>query len=316
MSQSNPPVSVFVVAGNEELNIEACLRSVHGWSDDIHVVDSDSTDKTVELSRRFTANVVNHTYVDHASQLMWAFDNLPFKHEWVLFLDADNVVSDLLKQKIAKSLASDDGTVSGYYCIHTEFFRDKPVWGMKKWWARLVRRTRCRIDNSELVDYGIKIDGDVGYIHAAIYENNRKENDIDFWIDKHQRFARRMAAEEVLRKHGLIAWGVAPRLFGTSDQRRVWLKKRWLHMPLFIRPIIYWVYRYFLRGAVFQGRHGFTFTVFQALWFRLLCDMKVQEFQQQLLAGTLSLDDLWSQFGSKSPKGDIVGKRDSTTGKT
>lgn len=316
MSQSNPPVSVFVVTGNEELNVEACLRSVHGWSDDIHVVDSDSTDTTVEIARRFAGNVVNHTYIDHASQLIWAFENLPFKHEWVLFLDADNVVSDLLKHKIADALAADDGTVNGYYCIHTEFFRDKPVWGMKKWWARLVRRAHCRIDNSELVDYGIHIDGKVGYIHAPIYENNRKENDIDFWVDKHQRFARRMAAEEVLRRHGLITWGVEPRLFGTSDQRRVWLKNRWLHMPLFIRPVIYWAYRYFLRGAVFQGRHGFTFTVFQALWFRLLCDMKVQEFQQQLLAGTLSLDDLWSQFGAKSSQGDIVGKRDTTTGKT
>jgi glycosyltransferase involved in cell wall biosynthesis len=311
-----PPVSVFVVAGNEELNIEACLRSVHGWSDDIHVVDSDSTDRTVELAKRWADNVVNHTYVDHASQLIWAFENLPFKHDWVLFLDADNVVSEPLKERIAALLANDDPAVNGYYCIHTEFFRDKPVWGMKKWWARLVRRTRSRVDNSELVDYGIKIDGKVGYIHAPIYENNLKENDIDFWVDKHQRFAKRMAAEEVLRKHGLIKWGVEPRLLGTSDQRRVWLKMRWLHMPLFIRPIFYWMYRYFLRGAIFQGRHGFTFTVFQALWFRLLCDMKVQEIERQLRDGTLSIDDLWAKFGTKSAAGDIVGQRGESAGKT
>lgn len=304
-----PPVSVFVVAGNEELNIEACLKSVYGWSDDIHVVDSDSTDRTVEISNRYADNVVNHTYVDHASQLIWAFENLPFRHEWVLFLDADNVVSEPLKQRIGEALARDDGRINGYYCIHTEFFRDKPVWGMKKWWARLVRRTHAKIDNSELVDYGIKIDGKIDYLHAPIYENNLKENDIDFWVDKHQRFASRMAAEEVLRRKGLIKWGVEPKLFGSSDQRRVWLKVRWVNMPLFVRPVVYWVYRYFLRGAIFQGRHGFSFTVFQALWFRLLCDYKVQEIERQLANGTLTVEDLWARFGAKSHEGDIVGRR-------
>lgn len=310
------PVSVFVVAGNEELNLETCLRSVHGWSDDIHVVDSDSTDGTVDIAKRHAHNVVNHTYVDHASQLIWAFDNLPFRHEWVLFLDADNVVSDELKRAISTTLAADDRSFNAYYCIHTEFFRDKPVWGMKKWWARLVRRTHARIDNSELVDYGIKIDGKSGYLHAPIYESNLKENDIDFWVDKHQRFATRMAAEEVLRRQGLLNWAVTPSLFGSSDQRRVWLKMRWVNMPLFVRPIIYWLYRYFLRGAVFQGRHGFTFTVFQALWFRLLCDYKVQEFQRQIADGSLAAEDLWARFGTKSQQGDIVGRRDAGAGKT
>jgi glycosyltransferase involved in cell wall biosynthesis len=308
-------VSVFVLTGNEELNIRRCLESVAGWSDDIHVVDSDSADRTVAIAREYSTHVVNHSYVDHASQLRWAFENLPFRHEWILFLDADNIVSAELRAAIDQRLAHDDGQINGYYCIHKEFFRDRPVMSMKKWWARLVRHGKAEIDNSELVDYGIKISGKVGYIHEAIIEDNLKERDIDFWIDKHQRFARRMAAEEVFRKRGLIKWAVEPRLFGTSDQSRVWLKNAWMKLPLFVRPYLYWAYRYFLRGAFLQGSFGLTFTTLQALWFRIVCDMKVQEFERAIESGEISLDALWKEYGAKSLEGDIVGRRDGTSGR-
>jgi len=99
-----------------------------------------------------------------------------------------------------------------------------------------------------------------------------------------------MAAEEVLRQHGLLKWSVEPKLFGTSDQHRVWLKCAWLHMPLFVRPFLYWAYRYFVKGAFLDGRHGLVFTINQALWFRIVCDMKVQEFREAIDAA----------FGSQS----------------
>ena len=125
-----------------------------------------------------------------------------------------------------------------------------------------------------------------------------------------------MAAEEVLRKKGLINWAVEPRLLGASDQRRVWLKNMWIHMPLFVRPLLYWMYRYFIKGAFLDGRHGFAFTVNQALWFRMVCDMKVQELELALARGSLTTDDLWAEFGARSPSGDVVGRRDAATGKT
>ena len=315
MKSHSPPLSVFVLTGNEELNIARCLESVAVWCDDIFVVDSDSTDRTLEIAGQFTENVVNHRYIDHASQLKWAFENLPFKHEWVLFLDADNLVSPKLKSLIYEVLAKDDGKTNGYYCLHEEFFRDKPVRGMKKWWARLVRRTHAAIDNSELVDYGIKIDGNIGYLYGAIVEDNLKENDIDFWIDKHQRFAQRLAAEEILRSYGYLKWSVKPRFFGNSDQRRVWLKNFWGYLPLFVRPFLYWLWRYIPTGAILQGRHGLTFTVLQALWYRLICDLKIQEFRWKIQKGELTPEMLWEEFGSKSQSGEIVGSRDASAGK-
>jgi hypothetical protein len=179
---------------------------------------------------------------------------------------------------------------------------------MKKWWARLVRKGRVRVDNSELVDYGIEIDGEYRYLTGAIIEDNVKENDIDFWIDKHQRFAARMAAEEVLREVGYLKWKVPGKLFGNSDERRVWLKIRWLKMPLYWRAFPYWFYRYFLSGACFQGMHGFTFIMLQAFWFRIIVDMKKSEVRRAIAEKRLSIQDLVDKFGKKSPTGHAIGK--------
>lgn len=305
------PLSVFVLAGNEELNIAKCLDSVVGWAEDIYLVDSNSQDRTTEIAANFGVTIVNNTYIDHASQLEWAFRNLPFKNDWILFLDADNIVSTELKELIKKTLSSSRARgVSAYYCIHKEYFRGHVVMSMKKWWARLVRRDKITVEKTELVDYGLVIDGPVGYLKAAIIEDNAKENDIDFWIDKHQKFAQRMAAEELFRKHGLLTWAVEPKLFGTSDQSRVWLKNAWLRLPLFWRPFIYWVYRYVFRGAFLQGSTGLTFTVIQALWFRIICDMKLQEYQSAIDSNQTTIEELWEIYGLRSTSGDIVGVRE------
>jgi glycosyltransferase involved in cell wall biosynthesis len=304
------PLSVFVLAGNEELNIAKCLASVVGWADDIFVVDSNSQDNTNDIAAQFGVTVVNNTYIDHASQLAWAFSNLPLKNDWVLFLDADNVVSPKLKGLITKEIQSPRAQeVSAFYCMHKEYFRGRVVMSMKKWWARLVRKDRVKIEQTELVDYGLVIDGPVGYLKAAIVEDNAKENNIDFWIDKHQKFAARMAAEELFRRHGLLSWAVEPKLIGTSDQSRVWLKNAWMRLPLFWRPFIYWIYRYIFRGAFLQGSAGLTFTVIQALWFRIICDMKLQEYQSAIDSNQLTIEELWRKYGSRSISGDIVGVR-------
>src|SRR2546426_11768440 len=107
------PVSVVVMTYNEEANVAAALESVAGWAHEIFLVDSGSTDRTVEIARRYTDLVHEHPYVDHASQWGWALASLPFSCEWLLALDADNVVSEGLKRQIEEALARDEPGVDG-----------------------------------------------------------------------------------------------------------------------------------------------------------------------------------------------------------
>ena len=295
------PVSTVVLTFNEELNIDACLRSVHGWCHEIFVLDSGSTDQTVAICSRYTDRIFVHSYTDHASQVSWALSNLPLACDWMLLLDADNVVSESLKWEVEKALADDDPRIAGYYSRHLHMFRNRQVRGLKSHWLRLIRRAHTRIDLSELVDFRWILDGETQILSGAIIESNRKENEIDFWIDKHQKFSSRMAIEEVLRNSGILKWSseLRPRLYGNPDERMLWFKNRWYCMPLYIRPFLYFLYRYIFRLGFLDGMNGFLYHFLHAFWFRLVVDMKISELQQSIARGDLTIEQLKSSFEHK-----------------
>lgn len=292
-----PPVSVVVLTHMEELNIENCLRSVAGWSTDIHVLDSGSSDRTVEIAQRYAHRVHFHAYVDHASQVAYVISELPLRFEWLLLLDADNEVSAELKRSIDEVLGGADQGNDGFYSRHRHIFRGGEVRGLKRWWLRLFRHRNAEVDESELVDWRLRLRGPTGFLQGEITEHNLKEADLDFWIDKHQRFASRMATEETLRRSGVIGWTIQPRLSGNPDERMAWLKDRWYLCPLYVRPFLYFGYRYFWRMGFLDGWNGLLFHFLQAFWFRLLVDIKVSDLEHQIAAGKLRIQDLALRHG-------------------
>jgi glycosyltransferase involved in cell wall biosynthesis len=291
------PLSVLVLTFNEEANVRACLNSVAGWADDVRVLDSGSTDRTLAICAEFSVATTFHPYVDHRSQMKWGITQMPWRHEWLLLLDADNIVTPELKNEIDAMLAADDPTVGGYFNPHEHYFRSRRIRGLKANWLRLVRRSRVRVDDSELVDFRLIVSGKTPTLNGAIVESNQKENDIDFWIDKHQKFAKRMAAEEILRQARLLGWSndIRPRLLGNADERMIWFKNQWYGMPLYVRPILFFGYRYFLRLGFLDGWNGFVYHVFQAFWFRLLVDVNISEIRRDIQAGRTSTADLMRQ---------------------
>lgn len=286
------PVSVVVTTFNEERNIRACLGSVAGWCRDLFVIDSGSGDRTQEIAREYTDEVVVHEYVDHPSQWEWALANLPLRTDWVLAIDADNVVSEQLKREIASVLRDERPGVNGYYSTHVHYFQGSRVRGLKKQWLRLIRRDSARVDRSELVDLRFIVEGEIGVLRGEIVESNANERSIDFWIDKHQRFATRMAIEEVLRRAGKRTSEAPGRWLGNADERMVWMKARWYRFPLYVRPVGYFLYRYLLKGGFLDGKNGFVYHALQAFWFRLLVDVKISELERQVSVGERSLDEL------------------------
>jgi hypothetical protein len=112
-----------------------------------------------------------------------------------------------------------------------------------------------------------RLDGD-------LVEDNRNEASIAAWIDKHNRYARLQAADEIARRRQGAPQG---RLFGNPDERTAWLKAFWVRLPLSVRPTGYFVYRYLFRLGFLDGREGFVFHVLQAFWYRLLVDINIEE---------------------------------------
>lgn len=280
------PLAVLVTTRNEEVNVERCLRSVHGFADQVFVLDSESTDRTVEIARAY-AEVHTLAY-DHSRIIPWIFqwglDNLPIRHDWVLILEADQAVTPELREEIAALLARPDGPrEDGYYIRRRQIFRGRPLrfggYGSKVL-LKLFRRSRSELDPVEQ-DTRVYVRGPVGRLRAPLEEWNLKEDSIQFYLQKHLRYAEAFAHEELRRRRGEVPWKTKPRLFGTPDERILWLKDRYYRMPLYVRPVLYFVYRYFLLLGILDGKTGFLFHFLQAFWFRLIVDARLEELMRE-----------------------------------
>jgi glycosyltransferase involved in cell wall biosynthesis len=279
------PIAAVVLTFNEEVNLARCLSSVAGWADEIVVVDSFSTDATCEIARRRGATVHQHAYEGHPQQWKWALGEVPLKSEWVFALDADFVVTPELKEAIDAAIAGEDREpkLDGFFVRHRQVFRGRPLWHgtmYPRYWLRLFRRGRVRVDESDLVDLHFYVDGRTGTLEHDVVEDNWKEMDFSFWMRKQIAFAQRQAVEEIARRQGGKD-GPKGSFFGTPDRRILWWKERWLQLPLFVRPVLYFLYRYFLSLGFLDGKEGFLYHFSQALVYRIMVDARIEELRRE-----------------------------------
>jgi glycosyltransferase involved in cell wall biosynthesis len=275
------PLTVLVTTRNEEANLERTLASVAGFADQVFVLDSESEDGTVEIARRY-AEVRSLPY-EHGRIIPWIFqwglDHLPIRNDWILLLEADQALSAELRAEIAAVLARPSRNEAGFYLRRRQIFRGKPIrfggYGSKHL-LKLFRRSCGDLDPIEQ-DTRVYVRGQVGRLRAPLVEWNRKEDAILFYLQKHLRYAEAFAQEELVRRRTGLAWKAEPRFFGTPDQRVLWMKRWYYRLPLFVRPALYFVYRYVFLLGVLDGANGFLFHFLQAFWFRLIVDVRLRE---------------------------------------
>ncbi|HSF39037.1 MAG TPA: glycosyltransferase family 2 protein [Thermoanaerobaculia bacterium] len=280
------PLTVLVTTRNEEANVLRCLESVQGLASQVFVLDSESTDRTVEIAGRY-AQVHTLAY-DHSRIIPWIFqwglDNLPIENDWVLILEADQAVTPALAEELTALLARPE-TIreDGFYIRRRQIFRGRPLrfggYGSKVL-LKLFRRSRAELDPVEQ-DTRVYVRGPVGRLKSPLEEWNRKEDSIQFYLQKHLRYAEAFAQEELVRRKGGLAWKTQPRFFGTPDERILWLKDRYYRMPLFVRPTLYFLYRYFFLLGILDGKNGLVFHFLQAFWFRLVVDIRLEELMKE-----------------------------------
>lgn len=246
-------------------------------------MDAGSTDRTKDIANGFGAKVVEHSFQTHSSQWLWALSNLPIQTEWILALDADQCVTAELATEICRLQPAMLENVDGIYVRRRQVFRDQWIkYGgyYPKYLLKMFRLGKVIIDCRDLVDHHFYVTGGVKKLNHDLIEANKKEDDISFWIEKHNRYAGLLALEEFHRNLALRVDVVKPSFFGTPDQRTLAVKRVWRRLPLFVRPFLYFVYRYFVRFGFLDGKQGAIFHFLQAFWFRLLIDIKLDDIQR------------------------------------
>lgn len=268
-------VTVIILTFNDERNIVPCLESAARLSDDVVIVDSFSTDQTLEIARSRGCRIFQNPFVNQAHQFNWALDNVEPRHEWILRLDSDEVIPDALAREIAARAGAEAG-IDGYYL-------NRRMYWMNRWLRhgrmyphyilRLFRRGRARYELR--TEEHLILQGEAGYMKCDFLEDNRN-NTLDYFTIKHLKTAQG-EVDEIMLEAG-TGDAIEPRLFGTKVQRTRWLKEKvYARAPGFIRPYFYFVYRYVFCAGFLDGKEGLIFHVLQGFWYRFYIDAKLYE---------------------------------------
>lgn len=245
------PISVILITLNEEENLDGALANLTPWAEAVYVVDSLSTDGTVDVALRHGAHVVQHPFENFGAQWNWAVERLPIRTPWTFKVDPDERIPDALVEEL-RGICRDDPPFEGYEARVRLWFMGQPLHVHNRY-TRLWRTGRCRFSETSVNEHPL-IDGRLGVLRHPI--EHLDSPDLHRWFEKQNRYST-MEAINRFRGGRLAA---EPRLLGTRLERRMWLKRAFLRMPF--RYGLLWLYEYFSRGAVLDGRLG-------AMWARL-----------------------------------------------
>jgi glycosyltransferase involved in cell wall biosynthesis len=248
-------VSILILTLNEELNLPRCLESVR-WSDDIVVLDSYSSDRTVELARAAGARVVQRTFDNWASHQNWALENIRFQHPWVYYSDADEVVTPELRDEILAAAANPHEERVAFRLRYQNFFMGRwirhcgiyPIWIL-----RFFRPERVRWER--LVNPVPIVDGAEGRLNGHFLHFTFNKG-LKAWFDKHNEYSWHEAEESIKSiASGRVPWSG---LFSSHppNRRRV-LKEISFRLPF--RPALRFFYMYVLRAGFLDGTAGYHY---------------------------------------------------------
>jgi glycosyltransferase involved in cell wall biosynthesis len=273
-------LAVIILTYNEEAHLARALANVVGWAHEVFVVDSMSTDRTLEIASEHDCHLIQHRFENFAKQRNFALDHLPIRSEWVLFLDADEWLPDSLREEISQLIAT--SPLENGFDLRFRF-----MW-MGRWIrrgyysTRILRLFRYRKGRCEdrAVNERPLVEGPIGHLRHHLVHEDRKG--VTEWIAKHNRYARLEALELLHATHDNGYRELDARLFGAQAERRRWIRQRiWNRLPPLVRPFAYFTYRYLLAGGFLDGKAGLTYHFLQALWFPFLIDVKYLELRRE-----------------------------------
>ena len=275
MTETPLPISIIVLTFNAEATIAATLASAAAISDDVHVVDSYSTDRTLEIARAHGARIVEHRFEHYGAQRNWAIDTLALQHDWQLHLDADERLSDELATELRGLFAAGPpAEIAGYYLPRLVHFHRRPLrhGGMYPiYHLRLFRSGRGRCE-SRRYDQHFYVNGASAKLKGPMIDDIRLP--LGEWTARHNRWAD-AEVDEIMAPSGgdVIKGGRSGDPVAEKRAHREWYYRQ----PMFLRALLLFLYRYIWKRGFLDGKEGLIFYVLQTFWFRFLIDAKLHE---------------------------------------
>lgn len=278
-------LAAVILTKNEAKHIERCINSLKSVIDDIVVVDCYSTDNTVELAQTLGARVVQHPWKNYATQLNFGINECGITADWIWRIDADEYLEGGLGEAVKEYIQTAPEGINGLYVRKRIDFMGRPLlhggW-YPSYHLKVWRRGHGECENRWMDEHIKLFDGAAEVIKKG-NQVDANLNDLTWWTEKHNSYATREMVDMLMMEYGLDehAQEVTPKLFGTEEQRKRWMKMRYVHFPLFIRPFINFNHRYILKMGFLDGKEGFIWHILQGFWYRMLVDVKIFELKKR-----------------------------------
>lgn len=282
MARNN--ITVLILTYNEEQHIARCINSIKGMADDVIVIDSFSTDDTVQIAEELGARVLQNPWVNHAVQFQWGLDNASISTEWVMRLDADEYLENNCDALLTQ-LSDLPEEVTGVNIKRKIFFMGQwikygaiyPIYTLRVW-----RNGSGRMENRWMDEHIVLLKGSSTRLDIDIVDDNK--NPVTWWVDKHNSYATKEMIEILNQDYQFMPVDEAlGKTSGSPAKLKRFIKNNlYNNIPIFIRPILYFIYRYIFKLGFLDGTKGYAFHSMQGYWYRSLVDLKVLELREQI----------------------------------
>lgn len=279
-------VAVIILTYAEEIHLERALASVAGFAQEVFVIDSFSTDGTVEIARTHGATVLQNPFVNQAKQFQWALETAPITADWVMRLDADEIIEADLAAEIDQRLPELPLDVVGVNLKRKHIFMGRWIRHGGRYpliMLRIWRKGHARMEDRWMDEHIVVSGGRTVTFDGGFADHNLQ--DISFFIQKHNKYATREAIEVLNQRLKFMPHDHSLSWEGSSYQvalKRAIKERIYNRIPFEVSAFCYFLYRYLLQLGFLDGKEGLIYHVLQGFWYRFLVGAKVEELDRAI----------------------------------
>ena len=276
-------ISVIILTFNEEIHIKRCLDRISPFVKSVFIIDSFSTDKTLEIAREYgNVTILQNKWTNYATQFNWGLENADIKTKWILRLDADEYLTPDLIEELKEKLPSLEQDITGIVFPLRRVFLGRTIRrGMNQVkLLRLFKKSKARSEVRQMDEHIQVIEGRTVEFKNEFADDNL--NNLSWWTQKHIGYAIREAADLLDIEFDFTNTSTSDDSKQISEQahQKRMMKHKYAKQPLFWRSFAYFCYRYFFKLGFLEGKEGFLWLFLQGWWYRTLVDAKVFEIKK------------------------------------
>ncbi|ARJ49515.1 glycosyltransferase family 2 protein [Candidatus Pelagibacter sp. RS40] len=267
-------ITAIILTYNEEKHIKRCILSIKKFVKNIIIIDSFSTDQTLEIAKKFKVKIYKHKFINQAKQINWALKKIKFQTSWILRIDADEYLTKELKKEVKTHINTLNSNYDGISFNRVIKFLNKEIYyggTSPHKTLRIWKNKKGKCENVWM-DEQIIVKGKVFHLNQNLIDENL--NDLKWWKLKHRNYAKREAISFLYNKKNKNKSKFEKKLNNVRKSKHL-KEKIYYKFPIFVRPLLFFLYSLIFKLGIVTGWQGLVFYYYQTLWFRLLVDINI-----------------------------------------